>query len=74
MLRYSREYRMESISWLERAALLGAAIVFLAAGVVMLFYALAHLQSRAKAKRPYMAAYFAFFVLGAICTLLAIFK
>lgn len=33
---------MELIGWLERAALLSAAIVFIAAGVVMLFYELAH--------------------------------
>jgi len=65
---------MESIGWLERAALLSGAIVFIAAGVVMLFYELARLQSRARANRHYLAAYFAFFVLGAACTMLAILK
>jgi hypothetical protein len=71
---------MESFSWLERAALLGTAIAFFAVAIAMVFYELA----RAKAKRPimkggdgaqsYLAAYFAFFVLGVTCVMAAIFK
>jgi hypothetical protein len=71
---------VEAFSWWERAVSLGAAIMFFAVAIAMVLYETA----RAKAKRPimkgsdgaqsYMAAYFAFFVLGVTCVMAAVFK
>ena len=71
---------MQSLDWLERLELAGAAIAFLAVGAAMVFYELA----RAGAKRPilkggdaaqaYMSAYGALFVLGLTCMLAAIIR